>query len=384
MRAPGAPGRAFVPVRFDDGCLMLLPPADWRPDLPDYPGKGSANIRNVMPRTAGSYGPFLGPNVYSNALSQRCQGAAAFIDKAGNVNLFAGDASDLYQLTSGSANWSKVSKSASPYSAPADGEWNYTYFNGDVIATDFVDTPQYFTLGVSSAFADLPGTPPQGRYIATLKNAFVMLANTQDGTNGALPQRCWWSAAGNAKTGGWPTPGGVTAATLQSGAADLLGDAGWIMGLAADLTNADGAVFLERAVKRIVYAGPPAVFDFLPAENTRGCPAPNSLVTWGGMAFYLGQDGFCGFDGAMALPIGLDWVDKFFWSDVDLNNLARVVGTVDPVNRLIWWAYPGAGSQGGNPNRLLLYHPLLQKWTVCDITCETVCRMLSIGYTLDQ
>jgi hypothetical protein len=367
---------------------LILKVAQFAPDLPDLTGQGSKNIRNVMPWTSMSYGPMPGLNPYSNPLGSRCQGAVAFIDSGHNVYIFAGDQTDLFQVKAGSTSWTNVSKTAGVYSCSADSQWHWTYFNGDVIATDYADNPQYFTLLTSSAFADLPGTPPKGRYIATVKNAFVVLGNTNDGVNGSLPQRVWWSAAGNAKASGWPTPGSAAAATVQSGATDLLGPAGWVQGIAPDLANADAAVFQEDTVKRMVYAGPPTVFDFLPAQNVQGTPAPDSIVVANGIAYYLAQDGFRGFDGAEVVPIGVDRIDRTFFGNgpdaCDQNNIFRVVAASDPINRMIWWAYPGPANMGGNPNRLLGYNWAIDRWTICDISCETICKVLSIGYTLDE
>lgn len=367
---------------------LILKVAQYAPDLPDLTGQGSANIRNVYPRTSISYGPMPGLNVYSNALASRCQGAAAFIDSGHNVYIFAGNASDLFEITSGSTTWSNISKTTGAYSCGSDSMWHYTFFNGDVIATDFVDNPQYFTLGSSSAFEDLPGSPPKGRYIAVVKNSFVVLVNTNDTVNGSLPQRVWWSAAGNAKASGWPTPGSAIAATVQSGATDLLGTGGWAQGIAPDLSNADAAVFQEYTVKRMIYAGPPTVFDFVPAENVRGTPAPDSIAVANGNAYYLAQDGFCAFDGANVLPIGLDRIDRTFFGNgpdaCDVNYLFRIVSASDPINRMIWWAYPGPSNMGGNPNKLLGYNWGIDRWCIVDLPMETIIRVLTIGYTLDE
>lgn len=367
---------------------LILKVAQFAPDLPDLTGQGSANIRNVYPRTQISYGPIPGLSVYSNALAARCQGAAAFIDAGHNVYIFAGDATDLFLIKAGATTWSNISKSAAVYNCGSDSMWHYTFFNGDVIATDFVDQPQYFTLGTSTLFADLPGTPPKGRYISVVKNSFVVLANTNDPVNGSLPQRVWWSAAGNARAGGWPTLGTATAAQVQSGAVDLLGTAGWVQGIASDLSNADAAIFQEYTVKRMIYVGPPTVFDFVPAENVRGTPAPDSIVSANGIAYYLAQDGFCAFDGANVQPIGLDRVDRTFFGTgpdaCDPNYFFRIVGASDLINRMIWWAYPGLGNIGGNPNKLLGYNWGIDRWCIVDLSMETIIKVLTIGYTLDE
>ncbi len=324
----------------------------------------------------------MGPMPQYNALTARSQGGCAFIDSAANVNIFAGDAQDLYQIKSGSTAWGNVSKSSHAYGITSDMQWQFVYFNGDVLATDFADPIQAFTLASSAAFADLAGTPPRARYIAVVKNAFVAVGNTFDGVNGNMPQRVWWCAAGNAKS--WPTLGSPAAAQVQSSAVDLLGPAGWVQGFASDIAAADALVFQQYGVRQMIYAGPPEVFAFLPAQSLRGTPAPYSIVTFGGLAYYLGQDGFYATDGSQSIPIGVNKIDRTFFEDIDFVNLNRVIGLADPVRPLIFWAYPGAGNNLGNPNRLLIYHRDLQRWTICDITCETLVRLLSIGYTLDQ
>lgn len=454
---------------------LIMPVAPYAPDQPALAGQASANTRNVIPRTSKSYGPVGAPSVYSSALPARCQGLVGLLDSAGNVNLFSGDATDLFRITSGTTTWTNVSGTTSPvtitiaspavitwnahglsvgspiifsttgalptgivagtqyfiisagfgvnafeisttlagsavntsgsqsgtqtataplagtYAIASTDQWQWTYFNGDIIATDFVDPPQYFTLSSSSWFAALPGSPPKGRYVATVKNAFVVFGNTFDSVSGNAPQRVWWSAAGNAKAGGWPTPGTAAAAQVQSGFTDLLGNAGWVQAIAAPLSNADAAIFQEYGVRRMVYAGPPDVFDFLPAENVRGTPSPYSVVVANGNAYYLGQDGFYGFDGVDSQPIGLDQVDATFWGipvagpdAVDQSNLNRVIGAADPLNRVIWWAYPASDNVNGNPTRLLGYHWGFNRWCLVQITIETLGRLLSLGYTLDQ
>jgi hypothetical protein len=361
---------------------LVLPIAAYAPDLPDYPAAGSANVRNVYPRTPQSYGAVPQPAAQYNALNARCQGAAAFRDKTGQVYLFAGDVNDLYSLTAGASGWSNASKAAGAYSIGSDLQWQFVYFNGDVIATDYTDPVQFFTPGVSSTFTDLPGGAPKGKYIAVVKNAFVVLGNTFDPGNGALPQRLWWCDAGNAKS--WSTPGTTQAAQNQAGAVDLLGGAGQVQGFASDLINADAVVFQEYAVRRMMYVGPPDIFSLLPVENAKGTPAPYSIVVNGGIAYYWGQDGIYAFDGGASLPIGANRVDKTVYADLDQSSFTRVIGASDPVNRLIWWAYPGFGNVNGNPNRLLAYNWLLDRFTICDITCETLAQTLSVGYTLDQ
>lgn len=360
---------------------IVLPIAPYAPDLPDYPAPGSNNILNVVPRTAASYGPIGAPSVVSGALGHRCQGAAAFIDKNGIISLFAGDSTKLYIQQAGSSAWADVSGAG--YTIDSNDQWEFDVFNGKVIATDYTDAMQVYDLGAGGTFGDLAAAAPKARTISVVKNAFLVAGNTSDASNGALDQRVWWSAAGDATN--WPMLGSTAAAQVQSGATDLLGNMGPIRAIRAGLSSADAVVIQAYGVKRMMYAGPPQVFDFLPAENLRGTPAEHSPVVYGGNVYFLGWDGFYAFDGAQSRAIGADKVDKTFFADLDPSLFNRVVGAVDPLNKLIIWAYPGQNHDAnGNPNKLIIYNWQLDSWSLAEITSETICRMFGLGYTLDQ
>lgn len=359
---------------------IVIPVGEWLPDMPDYGNPGSNNIRNVYPRTPTSYGPAPSPSVYSSALDNRCQGAAAFIAEDGNIWLFAGTVDKLYVLTAGSTTWADVSK-VGGYTTPTDLQWKFEYYNGYVTATNYADAIQVYQLGVSTTFDDLSTDAPTAKYMAFVRG-FLMVANTSDGTSGAQPQRVWWPAIIDPTN--WPTPGTVTAAEFQSSYDDLFGSQGDIHGLVGNLGNADAAIFFEHAVWRATYSGPPEVFDFFPAEGVRGCPAPNSIVQYGNLVYYLGEDGFYVFDGMSSEPIGANKFDKTFYADLDQGYLDRVIGAVDPLNKQILWAYPGQGNDAGTPNHILVYNWQLQRGTILDVECEMLIRMLTIGYTLDE
>lgn len=363
--------------------FVTLPIAEYAPDMPAVPGQSSGNIRNVVPLTQISYGPVKAPSVFTNALTARCQGAVGFIDKNLAITLFAGDATKLYRLRAAEAlAWADVTNSGGAYSIGSDSQWEFEYFNGSVIATDYTDNVQTFNVVSDSTFSDLSANAPKARHIAVVKNSFVVLGNTTDGVNGALDQRVWWSGAGNATS--WPTPGGQSAAQLQSGAVDLTGNDGPVQAIRSGLAGADGLVFLRYGIKRMMYAGPPVVFEFLPAEGLRGTPAPYSPVVMGGIVYYLAFDGFYASDGVSSKAIGANRIDKTFYADLSPSYIDRVTGAADPLNKLIWWCYPGQGNVGGNPNRLLAYNWELDRWSICDVTSETICRMMGIGYTLDE
>lgn len=361
---------------------MLLPIADFAPDLPANNSRGaSANVVNLFPRTKESWGPVGTLSTFSSSgLTSQCLGALTAIDTGANNYLFAGDAGKLYLMAPGSSSFADVSKSGG-YSLASSEKWYFTQYGQTIIGAAQGNNLQAYTLNSSTLFADLAGSPPQARYIATIKD-FVMVANTFDGTNGEQPQRVQWCAVDTPTL--WPTAGSTQEAQTLAGSQIIPGDQGWIMGIMGNLGTADGAVFFERAIYRVVFQGSPTVFGFYPAEGARGTPAPKSLAQIGSLVYYLGEDGFYAFDGSNSVPIGVDRVDKTFWATVNASYLYNVVGAVDPINRLVMWLYPSNGSSGGIPDSLLVYNWTLDKWGFAQVNAEYIFRAITQGYSLDS
>lgn len=361
---------------------MLLTIADYAPDLPPNNSRGaSSNVVNLFPRTKESWGPVGTLSPYSsNGLASQCLGAMTAIDTGADNFLFCGDATSLYELAPGSSAFANVSKVAG-YSLAVSEKWNFTQYGNRVIGAAQGQNLQSFVLGSSTLFADLAAAAPQARYIATIKD-FVMVGNTFDGTNGAQPQRVQWCAIDDPTT--WPTQGSTTEAQLLAGSQIIPGDQGWIQGVVGNLGTADGAVFFERGISRIVFQGSPTVFAFQPAEGVRGTPAPKSIAQLGALVYYLGEDGFYAFDGSTSTPIGVDRVDKTFWATVNTSYLYNVVGAVDPINRLVMWLYPSNSASDGTPDSLLVYNWTLDKWGFAQISADYIFRAVTQGYSLDS
>lgn len=361
---------------------MLLPIADYAPDLPANNQSGmSGNLVNLFPRTRESWGPVGTLSTFSsNGLQSQCLGAQMAIDTGANNFLFAGDATSLYLLSPGDTAFANVSK-AGGYTLPSGERWNFTQYGQRMIAAGQGENLQSYMLNSSSLFADLSAQAPQARYITTIKD-WVMVGNTFDSTNGLQPQRVQWCAIDDPTT--WPPEGSVTEAQLLSGAQIIPGDQGWIQGLVGNLGNADGAIFFERAIFRVVFQGSPTVFGFYPAEGVRGTPAPKSIVQLGALAYYLGEDGFYAFDGATSTPIGVDRVDRTFWNSVNTAFLANIIGAIDPINRLVMWLYPSNSAPGGIPDSLIVFNWALNKWGFAQVNAEYIFRAITQGFSLDS
>lgn len=344
---------------------------EWLPDLPVYANPGATEAKNVLPHGE-SYKSCPSLTAYSGAISARCQGAASGRDYSGNVHVFAGDASKIYKLSV--TTFSDVSKIGG-YTCGADSQWSWAQWDNQIIATQVGDPMQVFDLGAGSVFADLSASAPQARYIDVVRD-FLVAGNTYDAVDGSVPHRVRWSAIGD------PTDWTVSA-TTQADYQDLNSADGWVQ---AVVGGEYGTIIQERAIVRMSYVGSPSVFQFDQLEK-RGTPAPGSVCKFGSMIPYLGDDGFYIFDGSVSVPISHNKVSKTFYADLDQTYTHNISAAVDPINQLIFWAYPAKGNTGGTPNKLLVYNfspNATKRWSWVELDMEFVFRAASVGgYTLD-
>jgi hypothetical protein len=344
---------------------------EYLPDLPPMDNQGITVALNVTP-SGESYKSFPSIVVYSDALDDRCQGATSGRDSAGNTYNFAGDAAKLYRLDA--AVWDDVSK-VGGYTTGGQERWSFTQWGSQIIGTNFTDAMQEFTMGTSSVFADLSASAPKARYVSVVRNN-VVAANTDDSVDGAVPERVRWSGIGDSTL--W-TP----SVTTQSDFQDLDGEGGWCQQVVG---GEYGIIFQERSIWRMTYVGSPIIYQFDEIERGKGTPAPGSVTKIGSAIPYLGIDGFYIFDGQQSVSIGENRVDKTFYTDLDQSYMDRISSTIDPINKLIFWASPGQQNQGGNPNRIWAYNYAAnakKRWAYADQDIEYIYRSLSEGYTLE-
>ena len=385
--------------------MAIEPFGEWLPDQPDFANPGARVIKNVIPLTKTSYGPMPTPQVYSGALTARCQGCYAYLDDSQGVHIFAGDATKLYQLTAGSApNFSNISRAAggayttgSPLhpAIPLAPSWSMTSYGNRIIAANYSDDLQTFLVGTDTLFSQLAAAAPKARFVATIRD-FVMVGNTSDAVNGAQPRRVWWPAIANPLS--WPTPGTNAAIQVQSDYQDLQqSDLGEVTGLiGGHLTSADGLVFCQRGVYRVMYAGSAdGIFSFQVAEGASGTNSPLSIVlrrmqtAYGNraVAYYLGEDDFYACDGLNSQPIGAQKIARTFFADLDPAYLSMVQGGFVPNLPVAFWLYNSAGGSGmGLYDRLLIYNTLLARWSLVDLSAtpaEWGTRAMAPGFTLD-
>ena len=356
----------------------MLEFGEWLPDLAAYTNPGANDAKNCLPLTSKSYAPLSSLSTVVDALTNRPQGAAALRESDGTVHTFCGDSDNLFLLSATAFN--EISKTTDVYTTATTDHWNFVQYGNRAIAVNgHTDAPQTYLMGTDAAFSDLGGSPPQAKHLAVINN-FVMLGNIDDATDGVVPNRVHWCAIDSPTD--WPTIGSADAAAKQSDRQDLPTGLS-VEAITGAVGGADGAIFLRESIYRVTFVGSPLVFEFQEVERGRGTLTGKSVVNVGAFAAFCAEDGFYIFDGANSTPIGNQKVDKYFFDDIDLNYVDRITAAADPVNKLLFWSYPGANSVDGLANKLIIYNWETARWSYAEVSNYLIFSNLTVGYTLD-
>lgn len=338
---------------------------EWLPDLPARNNPGALIAKNVVPQLK-SYRSLKSLQSFSDALTSACLGTFWAQDSNNTVLNFAGDTTKLYRLNAG-VSWIDETGTSGPYSAT---NWEFTKFGDRIIAANDQDPLQYWDMASSTDFADLPGSPPNAARIATVRN-FVMLGDIPS----IGPNFLQWSGYNNSEI--W-----TASLATQSDRNELRGRGGRVQRI---VPGKIGVIFQEHAIWRAIYSGPPRIFDFDEDEQSRGTPAPNSVVWLGGAIWYYGWDDFYRMDAATkgSKPIGANRVANWFIKNADASALSSMRAAIDRRNRLVIWAFKSSASATLN-NMLIIYNWAANKWSYAEIDTEIIAEYVAPGFTLDE
>jgi hypothetical protein len=359
--------------------VVRLP--EWLPDLPAHQNPGLTVCKNVIPASGGHYEPVpIVEQAGGSAVSDLPKGAFTGRDADNNVTVFVGYSTKIGAVQADSATLVDVTRASGDYQLITPfGNWRFTQMGQRVIATNFLDDVQAFTLGSSTDFDDLSADAPRAKHVAVWAPGFLVLGNLDTD-----PQGVQWSAIGDPTI--FPAVGSSAAKEVQSDADTIEGEHGALTGLTGAVSGADGLIFLERAIYRVQYQGPPTVFSIQPIEGQRGCPVPNTIIHYGGGAAFWSGDGFYVTDGASTVPIGDGKVDRFFLADLDTDLLDRVSSCYDPERKLFLWNYRSVEDQD---YRTLVYNWATKRWALwldmdpTDRTPQIIFTSSTLGYTVD-
>ena len=330
---------------------------EWLPDQPGVTG-AVTDAKNCYP-VANGYAPFRSEADYSDAAGQEL--LITFAGKFGGAtNLFAAGATQIYKFDSNDASLDALTTTG--YTA-VEG-WDVTQFGARMILANGQDKLQSYEVNVSTYVTDLSASAPIAKYVTVVRD-FVVAANDGTDTN-----KVYWSDI-NDETD-W-TPGSASQADTQ-----LIPDGGDITGLAG---GEYGLVFLERAIYRMSYSGSPFFFQFDAISRSLGCISNGSIAQYGGLTYFLADDGFYSCDGQSVKAIGVEKVNRWFFDNaVPSEIFTGMSATVDPVKKLVIWKF---NNTFGGKN-LLMYSIDLGKWSYADTTANSIAYVLTPSATLEQ
>lgn len=343
-----------------------VPFGEWLPDIPPIENNGALEARNCIPQIK-SYRQLNSLSTFTNALGSAALGAFWLQTADNTVFNFAGDSTALYNLTNNNSVWADVSKGGG-YTASEN--WDFAKFGDRAIAVSANNPIQFFTAGVSSNFADLPGSPPRSSRIAIVRD-FVVLGDINEVNRG--PSYVQWSGFNNSEL--W-TPNRATQSDFQ----ELFGRGGRVQRI---VPGEYGVIFQEHSIHRMDYRGPPTIFQFDEVERGRGTPAPNSVVWTGNLVFYYGHDGFYLFNGVSSEPIGANRVNRWFSENADVASVADMRGVIDRRNRLVMWAFKSNSDLALN-DLIIIFNWTANRWSYAQIDTQILAEYVTSGLTLDD
>lgn len=347
--------------------MAIIPFGEYRPDVADYNGQHSKYILNALPRGDG-YGPFKDYEVYTSALPSACRGFFRALDDDGSVVTFAATSTRLYKLDNSDFTWDDVSAGGSAYTAiSSSAQWQFEQFGLVIVAVQGNVAPQAFTLGSSTEFAALGGSPPNAAYVKAVGRFLVLSGLT------SYPYRIQWSGLNAITT--W------TSGTNSSDYQDFP-DGGLVRGVSG---GEYGLVFQDAAIRRMTYApGSSYIFEIDRMSDDLGLYAPYSIIRTGADVFFRATQGFYHISGTGSLtPIGKERVDRTVFLNLDSSNLQLFLGSSDPRNSRVFWAYKSISGSSGLFDKLLCYDYALQRWSLISISGEYLASAAQSGVTLD-
>jgi hypothetical protein len=336
---------------------------EWMPDQPSITG-ALVDAKNVVSQAVG-YGPLPTAATFSAAASENLTTLVAGKTPVNATKLFAAGSTKIFDV-SGVGALTNVSKSGGYTPNANNDRFRFTQFGNVIIGTNNSDAMQAYTLGTSTAFADLAAGAPICKFLTVVRDFVVTAFTTESST--VYPARVRWSGINDETT--WGTSQ-VTQADFQD-----IPDGGQIVGIRG---GEFGLVLMEKGISRMSYVGTPFIFQFDNISRGKGCIAAGSIAQIQGVTFFLSDDGFYMCDGQQVTAIGSEKVDRWFFSNADESGFDTMSAAVDPVRKLVIWNFKTTFAQ----RQLIIYNFRTQKWTYGDAGTDYISDASTSATTLE-
>jgi hypothetical protein len=322
------------------------------------------DAKNVVSQAIG-YGPLPTAALFSDAASENLTTLVAGKTPTNATKLFAAGSTKIFDV-SGVGALTDVSKSGGYTPNASADRFRFTQFGNVIIGTNNSDPMQAYTLGTSTAFADLAAGAPVCKFLTVVRDFVVTAFTTESST--LYPTRVRWSGINDETEWGSSQ---VTQADFQD-----IADGGQIVGIRG---GEFGLVFMEKGISRMSYIGTPFIFQFDNISRGKGCIAASSIAQTQGVTFFLSDDGFYMCDGQQIQGIGSEKVDRWFFANADESAFETMSAAVDPVRKLVIWNFKTIFAQ----RQLLIYNFKTQKWTYGDAGGDYISDASTSATTLE-
>ncbi len=424
--------------------MPLVPFGDYRPDVSDYEGSTTKNIRNVLPRGDG-YGPFPDFAVLSQSLPSACRGGFYALNSDGSVTVFAGTVNALYRANNTDYSWAPVGKLANctiSNASPGVVTYSNTFAandpvvfaaGGGTLPSQIVAGTVYYvhatglsgssfsvsatpggtrintsggsgTVQITSHYSDL-ASDAQWQFAqfgnlvkATQKN--VVLQTYTLGSSSAFadnagspPQASYISVVGQ-----FLVLSGLLSNPFRIAWCDLNDTTNWSTGLADSQDFPDGGivrgvaggefgiVFQDQAIRRMSFIpGSDLVFQIERIAEQLGLFAPYSIVRAGDKVFFHSAKGFYKIEpGGVPVQIGREKVNRSFFNELDKTELRMFIGAADPRSSVAPWAYKSPTGTPGLFDKLIRSDDALDRFFPITTSGEYLLSLSQPGITLEN
>ncbi|MEK1928239.1 MAG: hypothetical protein AAAC47_00330, partial [Pararhizobium sp.] len=154
--------------------IINFPP--FEPDKAVYNTQATDVALNVAP-VADGWGPLPSFVPYADALPTAPKGSITARTAQGVTVTIAGTTTHLYLVNN---DGSLTDVSGATYAVPDGDDWSFALYGSRIIATNVIDDVQYYDIGVSTDFANLPGTPPKARFVKVVGDFLVLFQLASD------------------------------------------------------------------------------------------------------------------------------------------------------------------------------------------------------------
>jgi hypothetical protein len=428
--------------------MPLLPFGEYKPDVSDYEGQATQNVRNVLPRGDG-YGPFPDFAILSQALIGACRGAFYALKSDGSVAVFAGTSDRLWLASNTDYSWPPVSKvKTATITAASPGVWNVTahglaanepfipYNTGGALPAAYTAGTKYYVKTVTDVDHFTGSLTPGGAAIntattgtgthsvtsvypslssdaqwqfaqfgnlvfATQKNAPLQVYNLASPATGFAdcagtpPQAAYISVVGRflVLSGLLDNPfrihwSGLNATTTWTSGVNSCDFQDFPDGgIVRGVAGGEfGTVFQDQAIRRMSYIpGSPLIFQIERIAQDLGLFAPYSIVRAGSLIFFHSAQGFYKIaPGGIPEQIGREKVDRTFFDDLDKTELRMFIGASDPRSTRAFWAYKSTSGATGLYDKIIGYDYALGRFFRISMVGEYLLGMSQPGITLEN